>query len=287
MDASRDSSERRAPRLLREFDPLTIVLILAALAVSLASVLRVLEAPHASDFLSFAGFLAFAVLGAWLAGRPAFARELDDVLARMLRRLMLLGPGTAVVAAGVHAATIWPAAAASAERFPDVLSPSPLGTYGMTLLLTLLVDIASVLGGGLLGLVVILVPWVLVVRAGETGWILVPTGSVRLQRRIGVWFSLMLQLMFVVPTLIVFGADESTSSDFWEAGADLTILLQYPHLLPGYFGNIAWWLGVLLTPVGVLALVRVVRGQREATAASGPEAGADGRAAGGAGRSGA
>ena len=258
-------AEPRRPRhaLLREFDPLTVTALLAAVVLSTLSLLRVLEDPYASDPSSFAGVIAVGVLGAQLAAWPAFAREPVDAGARLGRRLLQIGPIACIVAAAAQAAVAWPAAVRSAEVFPDVLSPSPLGTYAAAIALTFVANLVALVAGGAAGFVFVFLPVLSTVRVVRSGWFRGRDDAPRPvaeRRRIGAALSTFVAVVVAAPVCLGVGAETASHGDLWRAGAALGELFEYPQSLPYLLGNLVWWVGVLLVPVGVAALVSLLRG---------------------------
>lgn len=68
------------------------------------------------------------------------------------------------------------------------------------------------------------------------------------------FMAILLVLVFAIPTLIVFGEDEAQGTSVLEAFQNSTKFLSDPS----YFkGDLAWTIGILLIPIGVLALIMV------------------------------
>lgn len=257
-------------RVRHEVSWAMIALAIATIVVSVLSVFRVLEDPYASDLLSFSGFLAFAIFGFWCVAELILMKNLNDFVPRAVWRAFVPGPVLAVVAVGVHAALIWSAASASAERFPEVHGASESETYTATLGLTFLIDVAMPLMGALLALVFVVVPVFAFRRSDQ---FVAFTGRMQEYEAAGAKnvsraFAVMLMTIFAAPILWVFGEDEAKSSNLGDAFGNVVSIFTEPSGITRFYGDLMWVLGVLSIPVGASIVLLLLFGLRRKPQAS-------------------
>ncbi len=220
---------------------------------------------------------AVAVLGA------TFSRN-GGPMAALLRTLLVplvAGPLCAVAAtvtvflppvrAQVEAA--WATRSGSHFWFP---SDTPL--LGQSLGLVLVAGIAMGMLAGLALVVVVSLPWLALRRPQvvvednmmDTSPEAAATGTAAARA-----LALLVFLTFAIPTCIVVGSEQASADSL---GTAFTHLDDFPAEPGRYWGDLLWVVGVLLLPVGLLALVLAARWQRPdraRRAAAGVPAGLD------------
>lgn len=139
---------------------------------------------------------------------------------------------------------------------------------GQTLGLGGLVGMLFAMLTGLVLSVFVVLPalaWLKPIEAAKSNMLLTDTPENRTASRIGIrLLSIVLMLAFAVPTLIIFGAEESSASSLFEAFTRVPRFFIEPRY---YYGDLLWVFGVLLVPLGVLVILWLLRVQRPDLAA--------------------
>ncbi|AZC13156.1 hypothetical protein [Microbacterium sp. ABRD28] len=238
------------------------VLTVTVLAVILTVVSTVFAAADADgDALIGNGMFAGPMLATFAVVTQVLWRRGGNVL-DTLRRTMVYSPVVAFLTAAAGFVTTWVpsvAGAMASSRRPSGFhywfeEPHPF--------------VLPFLAGWFLGMLAGLVATLLVVLifayrrprdfAAANMNDLSPKHAVRV-RRANIALAWLLILVFLVPTLIVWGAEEARAGSILEAAQNTLLLFTDPG---SYLADAAWIVGLALIPVGIGLTIFIVRTQR-------------------------
>lgn len=201
------------------------------LVISTLGALEVLADAYTDNPIVFFGIAAPALTGAWMTVELCWTRRGEPFLPRFGFRLFALGGLFILVNTLVHAVVLWKPAGIAAERFPDQHG-GHFSAWIQTFFAFDLLGAAATLGGGVAGLLLVTLPYFVVVRPQEyadANMLQADGEGLKAARVSGLAMVVVLNLVFAVPTLVVFGT-------------------QYDHDLMVIIG----W---ALIPLGVVAVI--------------------------------
>ncbi|MBD3941168.1 hypothetical protein IF188_05580 [Microbacterium sp. NEAU-LLC] len=202
---------------------------------------------------------AYAVIESLWAGR--------DVLASPLVRMFLVPAVSSVVSAATIAiAYVLPPVQ---QALADTRDPGGWHYWfdaeeGNPWLLSLFAGLGLGLLAGLVAWVFVVLPVSAIRRPrefAEASGATVDDEDFESARRAGIAMAFLLVLVFLIPSLIIFGAQGAHADSPGELFARIPEVIAYPG---ESVGEIAWLIGMLLIPVGVWLLWYVATAQRRA-----------------------
>lgn len=265
------------PIVRRSFlSPVTLALIVLTVPLAVWGVLRTAADPADHGILT--AFLLFATSTlpvAWSVIRVIWSESANTAIFVALMRTVFLPlvipwlPAVAV-AVTVHVPTVSAQLQASQDEYgwryffgerDGSLLGQALGLGGLAGV------IFSMLTALALSVFVVfpVLAWLKPIGAARSNMLLTKTPEDRAAATSSIrLLSVVLFLTFAVPTLIVFGADEATTGSWFEALKRSPRVFVEPQY---YYGDFMWALGVILIPLGVVAIIRLRWFQRPDTAA--------------------
>lgn len=256
--------------------PVTLALIVLTIPLSVWGVLR--TAANANDESLLTGFLLTATATlptAWAVIRVIWSESATVAIMIALLRtvvvpLVVAWPPAIATTIAVHIPAIRARIEASqtADGWRYFFGERDGSLLGQTLGLGGLVGIIFAILTGLALSVFVVLPalaWFKPLGAAKSNLLLTDTPENRAASTLGIrLLSLVLMLTFAVPTFIIFGKDQATASSLLQAVTRLPRFVIEPQY---YYGDLFWVLGVLLIPLGVLAILWLLRVQRPDRAA--------------------
>lgn len=250
----------------RIFDPVFLALIVVSCVTAAIGVYRAAGDADGTQPLTFSLYIAGATLPTvWSVLRGLWHPdpEINPLMAGLQRTVVapLVSVWPAIIVAGITVSLPAVRTLLDNARRPDgwhyTFAPEDGSPLKITMLLGGLVCLIAAMLVGLVLAVVVVLPGLAFFnpKVAVEGNMLdsseeaMPANTVAMR-----FMAVLVFLIFAVPALIIFGKDNAYSHSLSEAFRNSVKFFQEPSI---FAGDLAWVVGVLLIPIGIVALIVV------------------------------